>query len=83
MEGRRPKPTLSPMMLPTTADVATPLAGIRVLDLSRLLPGPYCLLLLACKGVVAGAQSDARASRAARLGAMLARRSQPEAHRTA
>jgi crotonobetainyl-CoA:carnitine CoA-transferase CaiB-like acyl-CoA transferase len=38
---------------------------------------------LARQGVLAGAQSEARASRAARLGAMLARRSQPEATRTA
>lgn len=38
------------MMMPTTADAATPLAGLRVLDLSRLLPGPYCSLLLAQLG---------------------------------
>jgi len=31
-------------------DTDQPLAGIRVLDLSRLLPGPYCSLLLARMG---------------------------------
>jgi crotonobetainyl-CoA:carnitine CoA-transferase CaiB-like acyl-CoA transferase len=31
-------------------DADQPLAGIRVLDLSRLLPGPYCSLLLARMG---------------------------------
>ena len=31
-------------------DDAAPLSGIRVLDLSRLLPGPYCSLLLAQLG---------------------------------
>src|SRR6187455_3178409 len=29
---------------------AGPLAGVRILDLSRLLPGPYCSLLLADLG---------------------------------
>jgi len=38
METRRPP------------DANAPLAGIRVLDLSRLLPGPYCSLLLAQLG---------------------------------
>jgi crotonobetainyl-CoA:carnitine CoA-transferase CaiB-like acyl-CoA transferase len=32
------------------SDADHPLAGIRVLDLSRLLPGPYCSLLLARMG---------------------------------
>jgi crotonobetainyl-CoA:carnitine CoA-transferase CaiB-like acyl-CoA transferase len=36
---------------PTTAvTYTTPLAGVRVLDLSRLLPGPYCSMLLAQLG---------------------------------
>ena len=34
----------------TRTDSNRPLAGIRVLDLSRLLPGPYCSLLLAHMG---------------------------------
>jgi CoA:oxalate CoA-transferase len=33
-----------------TAEQAAPLAGMRVLDLSQQLPGPYCTLLLASLG---------------------------------
>src|SRR5258706_10417975 len=33
-----------------TAEDAQPLAGVRVLDLSRLLPGPFCTLILSDLG---------------------------------
>lgn len=38
------------MMQNRTPDHGSPLAGLRVLDLSRLLPGPYCSLILARLG---------------------------------
>jgi alpha-methylacyl-CoA racemase len=36
--------------VPAGAPTAGPLAGLRVLDLSRLLPGPFCSMLLADHG---------------------------------
>ena len=46
----RLSPMLRGMDTRYVPDDAAPLSGIRVLDLSRLLPGPYCSLLLAQLG---------------------------------
>src|SRR3954454_13750745 len=47
LDGAVGAPSGCPRVGKRDARVSTPLDGVRVLDLSRLLPGPFCSLLLA------------------------------------
>lgn len=52
--------TISFSTFPTDTDMHGALAGVQVLDLSRLLPGPYCSMILADHGADVIAIEDAR-----------------------
>src|SRR3972149_3111724 len=44
------RPAASSFELRPTGDAMMPLEGIRVLDLTRLAPGPFCTMLLGARG---------------------------------
>ena len=79
--GRRVATVAEARALLGVGGVSGPLAGIRVLDLSRLLPGGYCSLLLADYGADVLKVEDTGRRRLPALGAAAAPRRGAERRR--